>query len=80
VILNSIWISDPPEVTAEREWVHTGHGAKSELTCFVEAEPDAKVCTTQIIANYINSNLFLFLLKIIFILIELQLLGNLAEA
>ncbi|CAB3370971.1 Hypothetical predicted protein [Cloeon dipterum] len=33
----------PPEVTMEREWVHTGHGAKSELTCIVEAEPEAKV-------------------------------------
>ncbi|XP_059480499.1 protein amalgam-like [Neocloeon triangulifer] len=33
----------PPEVTMEREWVHTGHGAKSELTCRVNAEPEAKV-------------------------------------
>jgi hypothetical protein len=49
-------------VTAVREWVHTGHGAKSELTCFVEAEPHANVCNGNVVfeilsGQYLNVSL-----------------------
>jgi Immunoglobulin I-set domain len=56
------WVcfSDPPEVTAVREWVHTGHGAKSELTCFVEAEPNAKVHNRKCIFFSIYDNFVSF--------------------
>ncbi|XP_071449824.1 protein CEPU-1-like [Hetaerina americana] len=36
-------ILHPPEVSVEKEWVHASPGVRAELTCFVSAEPRAKV-------------------------------------
>ena len=36
-------ISDPPEITVERSWVHTGEGFRAELLCTVLADPPAEV-------------------------------------
>ncbi|KAF9794524.1 hypothetical protein SFRURICE_011814 [Spodoptera frugiperda] len=39
--------SDPPEITVERSWVHTGEGFRAELLCTVLADPPAEVTWYQ---------------------------------
>ena len=35
--------ADPPEVTAERSWVHAGEGEELTLVCKVYANPNPRV-------------------------------------
>ena len=37
------YVSDPPEVTAERVWVHAGEGEEVTLVCKVYANPSPRV-------------------------------------
>ncbi|CAG9790674.1 unnamed protein product [Diatraea saccharalis] len=38
---------NPPEITVERSWVHTGEGFRAELLCTVLADPPAEVTWYQ---------------------------------
>lgn len=43
---NSIYISDPPDITVEKSWVHSGEGFEAQLVCVVHADPQPTVSSS----------------------------------
>lgn len=53
----NIYLTDSPEVEAERATVHTGIGLEAQLVCIVHAEPAPQVCILKIHVVYLTAEL-----------------------
>lgn len=42
-ILYLIAFTDPPEISVEKSWIHSGEGFEAQLVCIVHADPQPTV-------------------------------------
>lgn len=40
--------SDPPDISVEKSWIHSGEGFEAQLVCIVHADPSPTVCTSTL--------------------------------
>lgn len=46
-----IFFTDPPEISVEKSWIHSGEGFEAQLVCIVHADPQPTVSLNKLITK-----------------------------
>lgn len=43
-----LFLADPPDISVEKSWVHSGEGFEAQLVCIVYADPQPTVSNSRL--------------------------------